>query len=374
MIGLSPLSTGHPLRFQPKWVRPSTGSYSRFSLPMDRSPGFASAARYSLARLKTRFRCGSLASLTSQRAATRWLILQKARRHPAWGLRLLVGARFQALFHSPLGVLFTFPSRYWCAIGHRRVFSLREWSPWIPTGFHVSGGTWGHARRGAWGFAYGAVTLFRRPFQAVPLPPRFVTRRGASGTPSEQPRNTTCGNAPRLTRAWVWAGPRSLAATSGISVDFLSSGYLDVSVPRVASRRPMRSGGRAWALPQAGSPIRASAGQRPFAPHRGLSQLVTPFVGFLCQGIHRVPLVSSRRPIFPSINGLMSMYAVSRIPRRKIVFRDRSKNLRFVLMIYYAMQLSRCPQGGALGTGHCLKQAASEPLGPTARKARLKSP
>ena len=44
MFGLSPLSTGHPLRFQPKWVRPSTGSYPRFSLPMDSSPGFASTA------------------------------------------------------------------------------------------------------------------------------------------------------------------------------------------------------------------------------------------------------------------------------------------------------------------------------------------
>ena len=33
---------------------------------------------------------------------TRWLILQKARRHTAWVLRLLVGARFQALFHSCL--------------------------------------------------------------------------------------------------------------------------------------------------------------------------------------------------------------------------------------------------------------------------------
>ena len=30
-----------------------------------------------------------------------------------------------------------------------------------------------------------------------------------------------------------WAVPRSLATTSGISVDFFSSGYLDVSVPRV---------------------------------------------------------------------------------------------------------------------------------------------
>ena len=45
LIGLSPLPTGHPLRFQPKWVRPSTGSYPRFSLPMGSSPGFASTTR-----------------------------------------------------------------------------------------------------------------------------------------------------------------------------------------------------------------------------------------------------------------------------------------------------------------------------------------
>ena len=52
MIGLSPLPTGHPLRFQPKWVRPSTGSYPRFSLPMGSSPGFASTTRDSCRRLK----------------------------------------------------------------------------------------------------------------------------------------------------------------------------------------------------------------------------------------------------------------------------------------------------------------------------------
>jgi len=38
------------------------------------------------------------------------------------------------------------------------------------------------------------------------------------------------------------AGPRSLATTRGVSVDFLSSGYLDVSVPRVCSQDPMYSG------------------------------------------------------------------------------------------------------------------------------------
>ena len=139
MIGLSPLSWGHPLRFQPKWVRPSTGSYPRFSLPQDSSPGFASAACDSLAILKARFHYGSGQTLTLPHTVTRWLILQKARCHTVNVLQLLVGTRFQVLFHSPLGVLFTFPSRYWFAIGHRRVFSLGGWSPQIHTGFHVSG-------------------------------------------------------------------------------------------------------------------------------------------------------------------------------------------------------------------------------------------
>ena len=56
-------------------------------------------------------------------------------------LSLLVNTRFQILFHSPHGVLFTFPSRYLFAIGHQVVFSLRGWSPCIPTEFLVFRGT-----------------------------------------------------------------------------------------------------------------------------------------------------------------------------------------------------------------------------------------
>ncbi len=40
-------------------------------------------------------------------------------------------------------------------------------------------------------------------------------------------------NADRLGMSAVWAAPRSLATTKGISVDFFSSGYLDISVHRV---------------------------------------------------------------------------------------------------------------------------------------------
>ena len=53
-------------------------------------------------------------------------------------LYLLVNIGFQVLFHSPPGVLFTFPSRYCSTIGHQVVFSLTGWSPLIHTGFHVS--------------------------------------------------------------------------------------------------------------------------------------------------------------------------------------------------------------------------------------------
>jgi hypothetical protein len=63
---------------------------------------------------------------------------ERAALRPHLPLLPLVGTRFQDLFHSPPGVLFTFPSRYWCTIGHGRVFSLGGWSPQIPTGFLVS--------------------------------------------------------------------------------------------------------------------------------------------------------------------------------------------------------------------------------------------
>ena len=54
---------------------------------------------------------------------TRWIVLQKARRHPE-GLRLLVRIQFQVLFHSPPGVLFAFPSRYLFTIDHTSYLAL----------------------------------------------------------------------------------------------------------------------------------------------------------------------------------------------------------------------------------------------------------
>ena len=82
-----------------------------------------------------------LKSLTSLHTITRRTILQKVPYHPHKGLYVLVSIRFQGLFHSPPGVLFTFPSQYCSTIGHQVVFRLGGWSPYVPIGFLVSDGT-----------------------------------------------------------------------------------------------------------------------------------------------------------------------------------------------------------------------------------------
>ena len=55
---------------------------------------------------------------------TRWIVLQKARRHRTSRLRLLVRTQFQDLFHSPSGVLLTFPSRYLFSIDRKIYLAL----------------------------------------------------------------------------------------------------------------------------------------------------------------------------------------------------------------------------------------------------------
>ena len=83
-------------------------------------------------------------------------------------LCVLVNIRFQVLFHSPPGVLFTFPSQYCSTIGHQVVFRLGGWAPRLLTGFLVSADTLDTATLPSC-FAYGSLTLFGRLFHAVRL-------------------------------------------------------------------------------------------------------------------------------------------------------------------------------------------------------------
>src|SRR5579875_3883206 len=156
LIGLSPLPTGHPPGFQPWWVRSSTRSYPRFNLPMDRSLSFGSRACDSVALFGLAFATATPPGLTSPHTANSQAHSSKGTRsRPGRSLTTLprlVGTRFQVLFHSPPGVLFTFPSRYLSAIGHQVVFRLTRWSSQIHTGFHVPRATRDHSRE-AWSFS-----------------------------------------------------------------------------------------------------------------------------------------------------------------------------------------------------------------------------
>ena len=138
LISLSLLPTAHPPSFQPWWVRASTKCYHRFTLAMGRSLGFASACR-DCRPIQTRFPCGSTWRLNL--ATTRNSLAHYAKGTRSLALPLFVGMWFQVLFHSPLGVLFTFPSRYSSTIGQPVVLSLGGWAPQIPSGLLVTRGT-----------------------------------------------------------------------------------------------------------------------------------------------------------------------------------------------------------------------------------------
>ena len=221
-------------------MRASTGSHPRFALPRGGSPGFASAAGDCGRPVRTRLRCGSAQPSPRRRPRLAGSFFNRHAVTPREVLRLLAGARFQALFHSPPGVLFTFPSRYWSAVGRRGVLSLGGRSPLLPAGFLVPGGTRDRVP-GPAGCAYGALTLCRAPSHASSAPQQVCdpgrTVRGAgdaSSTPAA--RRAHAGSRRRFGLA-----PFRSPLLGGSLLDFPSSGYLDVSVPPVAPLKDMRS-------------------------------------------------------------------------------------------------------------------------------------
>ena len=122
-------------------------------------------------------------------------------------LWLLVSIRFQVLFHSASAVLFTFPSQYWFTIGHLGVFSLTRWSWQIPTRFHVPRRTQDTTIVLS-AFVYRICTFYDWSFNIIRL--AFNNLISWSYNPDSKS---------------VWAFPRSLATTKGITIVFFSCRY-----------------------------------------------------------------------------------------------------------------------------------------------------
>ena len=189
-------------------------------------------------------------------------------------LYLLVSSRFQVLFHSPPGVLFTFPSRYyslsvtWSYLAFwdgphffRLDFScpdvlriLLAPSRFRLRGFHPLCPTF----PGKFDYPLG-YTLQSIPQQY------YTAGLGSSDFARHYSRNHCCFLFLRVLRCFSSPGS-----------------------PRI----PMDSVCDNTILLVLSSLIRISTDQRIFAPNRSFSQLVTSFFGAMYQGILRKPFVA----------------------------------------------------------------------------------
>ena len=128
------------------------------------------------AQLKLAFAAAAyLKYLTLLHNVTRWPVLQKVRGHTRNVLPQFVSTGFQVLFHSPPGVLFTFPSRYFFTIAHSYLFSLGGWSRLLPTRFLVSRRTQ-ETLTTQFAYLYGNFTLFVCAFHHILVHLPFVSR------------------------------------------------------------------------------------------------------------------------------------------------------------------------------------------------------
>jgi hypothetical protein len=102
-------------------------------------------------------------------------------------------------------VLFTFPSRYWFTIGLSEVFSLTRWSSQIQSGFLVSRPTQ-DTTSNMHAFVYRTITSYGLTFQKSSTSYAYYCQRSFNpGIAKTIP---------------VWAIPRSIATTEGITFLF----------------------------------------------------------------------------------------------------------------------------------------------------------
>ena len=261
-----------------------------------------------------------------------------------------MSARFQVLFHSPPGVLFTIPSRYSSAIGHREVFRrpsglgrftqdstgpvLLGAAPAQPAGFRLRGC---HPLRPP--IPGDSAT---RPVQCT------APRRGGDG--KNAPRQHRARNPRRvIARARFNHHPLPLATTHGISTPAGTEMFHFPASPpapyHIQTRVTPHNGRR---VPPFGNP-RITA--RKPAP-RGISQATASFIGPRCQGIHRT--LKTNEPI--NTQHTQTNHN-----------NDKSQNNNIDARVHYAVHNQPAhnpqpPQGGGRGPGH----QGAPPQNPTA--------
>ena len=196
----------------------------------------------------------------------------------------LVNTGFQVLFHSPPGVLFTFPSQYYALSVTKEYLALEGGPSDFPQGFSCLVVLWILLLPIA--FVYGAFTLYGLTSQTVPLTNRFtfavlnpsMHARWFGLFPFRSPLlwESRLISLPPGTEMFHFPGLASL----GLYIQLRMMGHDSHRV----------------------SPFRNHRIVGCLAPPRCLSQLTASFIASQRQGIHLLPLISyfSRTLLFPS--------------------------------------------------------------------------
>ena len=172
---------------------------------------------------------------------------------PIIALRLLVGLRFQVLFHSPHRGTFHLSLTVLVHYRSPDVFSLGEWTPQLPAGLACPA-VLRYQASGLHIFAYGTVT-----------------RSGWLSHTILLTCSPLCGLAlqPPCACTRVWAAPFSLATTQGMLSFPLGTEMFQF--PRFPPTAYVFNG-QCWRCAPAGFPIRISSDLRLFTAPRGFSQ------------------------------------------------------------------------------------------------------
>ena len=182
---------------------------------------------------------------------------------------LLVNIGFQVLFHSPLGVLFTFPSRYYALSVAISYLALGGGPPCFPPDsscpavLRVRLASLAFRLRGSYPLRPGFPSLFHLArFRSLADPlPRRASHNGLGSCPF----------------ARRYSGNRCFFLFLRVLRCFTSPGSLCVTMYSLHSD---------GALPPPGSPIRISRDLRPLAAPPSFSQLTASFFGVWRLGIH----------------------------------------------------------------------------------------
>ena len=193
--------------------------------------------------------------------------MQKARRHTLKVLRPLVGRRVQGLLHS--SIRGSFHLSLTVLVRYRSLGSIQPYGMGPANSHRIS-------RVPRYSGYCQVHSLFRiQDFHLLRSNfPVCSSITNESTLQSYNPNNAET--------VLVWAGPRSLATTKGITFVFSSYGYLDVSVPHV--RSPLCG---VTCLLHAGLPHSEICGSIRMCQS---PQLITSFIASESLGIHRLPL------------------------------------------------------------------------------------